>query len=489
MDRRQRWLWALLTVVAATCVFLSLWTSWRQPQELSRLDLRQNDLLLHAAAGDSRDDQLVRAVAAGSEPAEIFRQTQVSYERAWGDHLAALSHWRGDRQSLLKKQVAAAELGARLGLLKVHGGERSEAIALWEAAADLAPGSSIAFTNEILRGLWHYPVLLLPNGEAQIRRSLDGWYQYFALARLFQAQQRLEQFPALKLQAQTYADRVLQRLLWINGVPLLGLTVGSVLWLGLGIQWLVRRPQALLSLSQGLTWEVPWPSTVVWQVLVGWFLTFVVLGQVVLPLLSWEVQRLVPLPADTLQSLQVLLSYVLSVLPAIPITLWAIAPYPERSPQWFQLRWQGFWWLWGTFGYIAAIPLVLLSSLVTQKLLQGQGGGNPLLPILLEGHDLVPKLLLWLTVGVAAPILEEWLFRGFVLPSLQKALPRVAALFLSALLFAIAHLNLADLIPLTLLGMVLGFIYLRSGNLLAPIALHSLWNSGSFLTLLLLGQP
>ncbi|NJL42942.1 MAG: CPBP family intramembrane metalloprotease [Pseudanabaena sp. SU_2_4] len=47
-------------------------------------------------------------------------------------------------------------------------------------------------------------------------------------------------------------------------------------------------------------------------------------------------------------------------------------------------------------------------------------------------------------------------------------------------MFALAHLNLADILPLTVLGMVLGFVYMRSGNLLAPMLLHGLWNSGSF---------
>jgi len=61
------------------------------------------------------------------------------------------------------------------------------------------------------------------------------------------------------------------------------------------------------------------------------------------------------------------------------------------------------------------------------------------------------------------------------------------AILLSAALFAIAHLNLADLLPLTVLGVVLGTVYSHSRNLLAPIALHSLWNTGSFVALLVLG--
>ncbi|NJK35102.1 MAG: hypothetical protein HC919_09190 [Oscillatoriales cyanobacterium SM2_2_1] len=96
MDRQQRWLWILLTVVAAGFMALSLWSSWQRPQELSRLDLRQNDLLLQVVGVDSGEQgaKLVRAVAAGGAPDQIFAQTQDSYRRAWLDHLGSLKQWR-----------------------------------------------------------------------------------------------------------------------------------------------------------------------------------------------------------------------------------------------------------------------------------------------------------------------------------------------------------------------------------------------------------
>jgi uncharacterized protein len=58
---------------------------------------------------------------------------------------------------------------------------------------------------------------------------------------------------------------------------------------------------------------------------------------------------------------------------------------------------------------------------------------------------------------------------------------------LSGVVFAIAHLSVSDILPLTVLGMMLGYVYLRSGNLLSSMLLHSIWNSGSFIGLLILG--
>jgi uncharacterized protein len=131
---------------------------------------------------------------------------------------------------------------------------------------------------------------------------------------------------------------------------------------------------------------------------------------------------------------------------------------------------------------------VLIISVLNQKLLKDQGGGNPILEIILQGHDKLTIALLWFLVAVCAPLFEETLFRGFFLTSLARYLPTWQAIALSGIVFALAHLNLSDLLPLSLLGMVLGFVYWRSRNLLASMLLHSLWNSGSFISLLILGS-
>jgi membrane protease YdiL (CAAX protease family) len=93
----------------------------------------------------------------------------------------------------------------------------------------------------------------------------------------------------------------------------------------------------------------------------------------------------------------------------------------------------------------------------------------------------------FLTAAVAAPLFEEVLFRGFLLPSLTRYMSAGWAIALSALIFAAAHLSLSEVLPLTLLGAILGFVYTRSRNLLSPMVLHSAWNSATMLGLFILG--
>jgi hypothetical protein len=55
-------------------------------------------------------------------------------------------------------------------------------------------------------------------------------------------------------------------------------------------------------------------------------------------------------------------------------------------------------------------------------------------------------------------------------------LPLAGALAASSLLFALCHFRLQTFAPLLLLGAVFGALFLRTNNLLPPIALHALWN-------------
>ncbi len=82
-----------------------------------------------------------------------------------------------------------------------------------------------------------------------------------------------------------------------------------------------------------------------------------------------------------------------------------------------------------------------------------------------------------------APVVEEMLFRGILYPAIkQLGWPRLA-LWSTALFFAAIHSNWMTLLPLTVLAVVLTWLYERTGNLLAPIAAHALFNAANFVLL------
>lgn len=80
---------------------------------------------------------------------------------------------------------------------------------------------------------------------------------------------------------------------------------------------------------------------------------------------------------------------------------------------------------------------------------------------------------LLLTVAIAAPLLEELLFRGIVLRSLEKVLPAWVSIALSAILFGAYHMNPAQAVYATGMGIVAGIIYYKTDCLQYPILVHA----------------
>lgn len=79
-------------------------------------------------------------------------------------------------------------------------------------------------------------------------------------------------------------------------------------------------------------------------------------------------------------------------------------------------------------------------------------------------------------VVLIGPILEEVLCRHMVIDSF-KTTNKVVPIVVSALLFAVLHGNLTQGIPAFVVGLLLGYIYVKTGNLLYTIIFHIVFNS------------
>jgi hypothetical protein len=86
-----------------------------------------------------------------------------------------------------------------------------------------------------------------------------------------------------------------------------------------------------------------------------------------------------------------------------------------------------------------------------------------------------------------APLEEELLFRGLLLPWLRRVLGPWPAIAGSSLLFASLHANAWPApVPLFVLALFLGYLAHRTGSLVAPITLHAAFNALNMAALLLL---
>lgn len=104
-----------------------------------------------------------------------------------------------------------------------------------------------------------------------------------------------------------------------------------------------------------------------------------------------------------------------------------------------------------------------------------------------QALQLVDPWLAILAIVILAPLAEEIFFRGVVFNAWLREGGRTWAYLGSSALFAVIHLSLVAVVPIFLLGLALAWVYRRTGNLLAPIAMHATVN-GLSVTLALLAR-
>ncbi|GIL83128.1 hypothetical protein Vretifemale_11937 [Volvox reticuliferus] len=138
------------------------------------------------------------------------------------------------------------------------------------------------------------------------------------------------------------------------------------------------------------------------------------------------------------------------------------------------------WAFWALLGMVASPAVVgsvaaLMSAVGYEQVVGGKGTVDGVAGMI--DLDLPTYLSLLAVTGVLAPVLEETVFRGFLLTSLTRFMPTWAAVVASSVSFGLAHLSTRDLPVLSALGLLLGWSYVRSRNLLTPIVIHGAWNS------------
>ncbi|MEX0589089.1 MAG: lysostaphin resistance A-like protein [Cyanobium sp.] len=220
---------------------------------------------------------------------------------------------------------------------------------------------------------------------------------------------------------------------------------------------------------------------------------FVVLGELVVPLLLAPLLQGLLNPLNLQPALQqgLLVMGLYLGLMAVPLLmLWSQLRPHGVAPAggWLQWHWQplGSALRRALAQVLMVLPAVALVGWLLERLVGDPGGSNPLLELVLNSANPLALLCFAFTALVLAPLFEETLFRGVLLPVLAQRWGGLAAVLISALVFGIAHLSLGELPPLFVLGLGLGWLRLQSGRLGASVLMHSMWNTFTFANLLLL---
>lgn len=89
----------------------------------------------------------------------------------------------------------------------------------------------------------------------------------------------------------------------------------------------------------------------------------------------------------------------------------------------------------------------------------------------------------YVAVGILAPLAEEVVFRGAILRTLLGIMSKKnhwVAILISAAIFGVVHANLAQFVNALLMGLLLGWMYYRTGSLVPGILLHWVNNTMAY---------
>lgn len=135
---------------------------------------------------------------------------------------------------------------------------------------------------------------------------------------------------------------------------------------------------------------------------------------------------------------------------------------------------------------LAAYPLIGSASAVTQKLLGEDAQPQELVKYFLNATSRSDYAAIITTVVMAvffAPMVEEFIFRGYFHGVLKRYTGIAGATLINAGLFAAIHLNESSLPSLFLLAVCFTIAYEFTGSLLVNICMHSLFNLTNLLLL------
>ena len=149
---------------------------------------------------------------------------------------------------------------------------------------------------------------------------------------------------------------------------------------------------------------------------------------------------------------------------------------------------------WGVLPWsvVAALGIIVPSLLLQSLLPEWTGWAKEMA----DQTDLLFSQLMrnpggYLVVALLPPVVEELVFRGAVLRSLLEWKPQRPWLMIvvSALIFALVHVNPAQLLHTFLVGLLLGWLYWRTGSVVPGVALHWTNNTAAYVLFHLYHNP
>ena len=150
----------------------------------------------------------------------------------------------------------------------------------------------------------------------------------------------------------------------------------------------------------------------------------------------------------------------MAVFSVVVMALFLLTKWAEVSRHWVRTRpWAVLFWC-----VLAALGVIIPSTWLQEQM--------PELPNMMEAEFgmIMKERLGYFVVGLLAPLAEELVFRGAILRALLRWHKNAwVGIAISAVLFAIIHMNPAQMPHAFLVGLLLGWMYYRTDSIVPGV--------------------
>ncbi len=137
---------------------------------------------------------------------------------------------------------------------------------------------------------------------------------------------------------------------------------------------------------------------------------------------------------------------------------------------------------------LAAYPLLALAGGIGQ-VVAGEGQEvQGIVQFFVSNENTGERMLVIFMAVVVAPVVEEFIFRGYFYGTLKARIGMLPAMLLSGLVFSVVHAHVPSLGVFLLLSICLVIAFELTGSLLVPMAMHAIFNAVSVSVLIFIPQ-
>ncbi len=144
----------------------------------------------------------------------------------------------------------------------------------------------------------------------------------------------------------------------------------------------------------------------------------------------------------------------------------------------FFIKWKDI--LWGGVAYISSILVITIYTMAIH--VEESSWMESYLDILLNGSHYFAIFSMFLFASIIAPFVEETLFRGYIWKIFEeKKINKFIVLLVTSFLFASMHLEFFNFPIFFIMGIIFGYLRMRTNRMGASLLAHLIMNTLAFI--------